>query len=256
MDAWDALAAFDDADLLPMYPFFWWRHGDRRQKTPGVFYARAEDHPDAGPPWEPSSLYDGEDGLVAQALNIAVVAVRTTPFRTVKGPDGKTVREYEREWREGMSVHTEILCLAEGLSGLSVLSLKGLSGKAFTARGGILDRARDVVRAVNVDGRRPPLAALWIAIATERDKSGIVYRDTGYGSYVTLPALAWHEDEPAEIWAKHRVPDGALDFVAQMSDEVRRWKQYSRARDGASTRARDGASTRARDGGDDGDMPF
>lgn len=174
-------------------PKIWYHNGVRQAKTPGSFYTKLAEVPAGlGAPWASDDRFEGEQGYSTTALKIAVLAHRSQPFRKYKDADGRERIEYMPRWEKGMSIHTELLCLIEGHAEPVVWSMKGLTGAAVTGKGGILQSYRNglLKEACRMAGQALPEWAFWLPIASKRTSDGkIAYEDTGFGSFITPPAL-------------------------------------------------------------------
>lgn len=206
-------------------PKMWWHNGVKQAKTPGTFYTRASEFPN-GLPWTPEQRFDNEDGYVTETAKIAILAVRQQAFRKDKD-DPQAKVEWLMRWEQGASIYTELLCLLEGHDGPVVWACKGLTGKAVTGKGGILQTYQNglLKEAARVAGKALPLWTFWLPIASKRTADGkVAYEDTGYGSLVTPPAL--------------HLPTNAMDALFVGADVMRlgdsvigqypSWEQHKR----------------------------
>lgn len=185
-------AAFDP-------PRFNWHNGIKQVKTPGNFYAKQNEFAEGlGTPWVADSRFENEAGFTTPALKIAVLAWRQQPLRKTKTAEGRDQVQYFLKWEEGMTFHTEVLCMIEGFSGAAVWSMKGTTGAAVTRRNrrepikqGLLWNYIDglLKEASRIAKRGLPTWTFWLPIATKLAGDKIAYEDTGYGSFVTPPAL-------------------------------------------------------------------
>lgn len=189
-----ALAIPDTKTVSFEPPRMWWHNGDRKSKTGGSFYTRASEFPEGlGEPWNAEERFEGEQGFATLKLNIAVLAYRSQPFRKYQDAAGRDRVEYATKWEKGMSIHTEVLCMVQGYTtGAVVWSMKGMTGQAVTGKSGIIRSYVDGLlrEAGRVAKRGLPLWSFWLPISSKLlsgDK--IAYEDTGFGSFVTPPAL-------------------------------------------------------------------
>lgn len=170
----------------------YWYNGAKSARTGGVFHIKFDElgHTPQEP-WKDSERFDNEAGFETDSLRIAVIGQRQQAFRSIK--DGNQERrEWLARWEQGAQLYTEVLCMVQGIEQPVVWVMKGLTGKAVTGKGGILNHyknglLRDATRLAN-----KPLNpwAFWLPISTIKDAQGkIKYEDTGFGSTVTPPAL-------------------------------------------------------------------
>lgn len=185
------LSAPADTDTEP--PVFWWFNGNKQAKTPGCFYIKADalaTRPDA--PWAVDDRFDGETGFSTKALRIAYIGHRSQAF-IEDDSGGYKKKVWLKHYEKGARFQTEILCFAEGIEGPVVLSVKGLTGKAFTAKtSSILSAYKNGLlrEGSRLEERQLPVWAFWMPISTLLDAGGkIAYQDTGFGSHTTPPSL-------------------------------------------------------------------
>lgn len=176
-------------------PRIWWRNGVKQAKTGGFFYTSDKEFPGGlEAPWATKEVYDGENGYVAERLRVAVLAKRSQPFRDPKDASGKRDRTQPRQWglkwEPGMQIYTELLCFIEGYAGPVIWCADGLTGKAVDAalkayKTGLLAEGSRVAK------RALPWWSFWLPVSTKLAGDGkVAYEDTGFGSFVTPPALA------------------------------------------------------------------
>jgi hypothetical protein len=177
-------------------PRIWWHNGDRKSKSPGDFYTKQDEFAAGlGGPWSSDGRFDGEVGFSTRTLRIAPLAWRSQPFRDAKDATGRRDRSVPRawflRWEQGMQLYTEVLCLIEGYDGPVIWCSDGLTGKAVSGKGGILKAYQGglLAEASRVAGRQMPPWAFWLPIASKLAGDKVAYEDTGYGSFVTPPAL-------------------------------------------------------------------
>lgn len=229
----EQIAAVDiPATALPdaQPPRIWWHNGVKVAKTPGNFYTKADEFPGGlAAPWEHDDRFESEAGFSTRTLKIAPLAVRNQPFRKIKDTDGRDRVEYARRWEAGMSIHTEILCLMEGYDGAVVWSMKGLTGKAVTGKGGILTVYRNgLLREAGLIAKKGlPLWAFWLPISSKMNGDKIAYEDSGFGSLVTPPALVL-PDAPLDTLF---VGPDVLQRGADVLHDMAAWADYKRLPD-------------------------
>lgn len=227
-----ALAIPDTKTVTFEPPRLWWHNGVKQAKTGGSFYTRASEFP-AGltDPWTPEERFEGEQGFATLKLNIAVLAYRSQPFRKYQDAAGKDRVEYGLKWEKGMSIHTEVLCMIPGYDGAAVWSMKGMTGQAVTGKGGIIRSYVDGMlrEAGRIAKRGLPLWSFWLPIGTKllaTDK--IAYEDTGFGSFVTPPALHL----PANAMDVLFVGSDLLNRGAELLNEHEGWADARRMPEG------------------------
>lgn len=169
----------------------YWRHGAKQQKAPGFFYVKASELTDEpGAPWKPVDLYD-EAGFMATKLRLIPIAMRATPFISRREGGREIQKIWLPKWEKGAQIYNELLCLqVEGLSDAPVVWVsKGLTGAAVSKA--LKQYHQTLLRAgEKIAGRRLPAYTFWLTVRTEvNEQRHIVYRDTGFGSQVTLPQL-------------------------------------------------------------------
>lgn len=215
-------------------PRIWWHNGDRKAKTPGVFYTRGEDWVgDLPAPWAPDDRFDNETGWAATALRLLVITSRSQPFRRVEVA-GKARREYVvGRWEPGMSIHTEVLCLAEGLTGPVVWSMKGLTGAAMTGKGGIITQARQALigPAEKALKKKVPLHAFWLPVAARTRDGKIDYVQTEQGAIVTPPALRLPGLEGRDLLNALYAGRDVIEEAGRLQEEYAVWRQERRSAD-------------------------
>ena len=170
-------------------PRIWWMNGAKQAKTPGVFYAKALEHPGEFPDgWTEAERFQGETGYETAQLVCALVGWRMQAFNEVDGARGKE-RVWLPEYKPGAKLYTEWLVMVDGLDYPCVICSKGLTGKALgVARKEFATRV--LGPAAKLAGRPMVPWSFWMQLETSRDKHGKVeYVDTGYGSLITPPVL-------------------------------------------------------------------
>ena len=193
-------------DNGPGVPAIWWHNGNKQAKTPGVFYLKAatlQSEPEA--PWQLSERFEREAGFETPALHLALVTWRQQPYRTsevVIGGEKRKERCYLAAWEPGAQIHTEIVCLAEGIAEPVIWSFHGMAGRAVMSKNGIVSEYRNGLlhTAERAAGKRLPLWTFWLPLSSLRDAKGqLIYTDTGHGSVVTLPMVNWPAHAEAEL---------------------------------------------------------
>ncbi len=213
-------------------PRLYWRNGVKQARTPGFWYVKAEDQttPPAAP-WKATDRYDGEDGYEAEALRVAPIGYRSQPFRTTgEGPAKRTI--WCDKWAPGMSIYTEVLCYVEGLTGVQILTCKGMTGKAIMD---IFAEAKKTLRAYasKVAGKQLPAWAFWLPMSQLRDaKGGVVYSDTGHGSFTTAPALLLPGDDMDACASALYTGDAILAAGSREYMDRADWLKARRGNDG------------------------
>lgn len=208
---------------------FYWHNGIRAAKTGGSFYAKQADFSgEFSPPWKADTRFEDEAGFGTTDLKIAVLAYRTQPFiQHEKLPGEKYGRkEWFLKWEKGMKFYTEVLCFVEGYPDIAVWASDGLTGKAVTGKGGIIPsyEAGLLAQAEGVAGQPLPLWAFWLPISTKRVGDKIAYEDTGFGSFVTPPALHL----PKDAMETRFVGGELLERGARLMKQYARWATTKR----------------------------
>jgi hypothetical protein len=227
-------------------PRIWWHNGQsERSREPGSFYVKADSlHELPGEPWRAVERFEGEDGFAADALNIIFIGYRSQPFLETKEGD-RRVRTWLTKWQPGARILTEMLALVDGIDEPVVLSVKGMTGSAFTkvaksADGlptGIIPRYQaTVLRAASRAAGKP--LDLWlcsIPVSSEVDSKGrVVYRDTGHGSKVTPPAAMWDvTDDPLAIAKARYVGKDVYVYCTELRKGYDEWLHQRRATEAA-----------------------
>lgn len=177
-------------------PAIWWYNGNKPARTPGIFYVKGTVlQQEPAEPWVPSQRFEHEAGFEAPALHLALITWRQQPYRVVEvvaNGEKRKDRRYIAEWEPGAQIHTEIVCLAEGIAEPIIWSFHGMTGRAVMGKTGIFNAyCNGLLReAEQLAGKRLPLWTFWLPIATLVNAKGqVTYTDTGHGSLVTLPML-------------------------------------------------------------------
>lgn len=186
----------DSEERGSQYPRIWWHNGVKQAQTNGSFYtSEREFSAPLGEPWQGVEKFDDEQGYQTSTLRFAVIRKRVQAY-SEEVIDGNRVKTWHDHWKQGRKLYTELLGFIEGYEGLVIWPVKGLIGKAITAKGsGIIARHKEAVIDIAAktwkgQGGVPPWA-FWIPITAPVNAKGKPeYTDTGYGSFVTLPQLA------------------------------------------------------------------
>lgn len=191
----DAIATVEvEAAALPEeLARFHWYHGSKQGRTAGHFFVKASAAPgEPGAPWEAyTNAYD-EPGFKAEALKIAVLAMREQWF--IPGANPGDPPQYLTGYAEGAKSNVEILCFVEGFDDVMVLSASG-KFKAGALKAILREYTRGLLRqASTVAGKPLPAWTFWLPIGSKRDIKGApVYEQTqgagGQGAAVTPPVL-------------------------------------------------------------------
>lgn len=193
----DVLTAADTVSYIAQevahLPVLGWRNGNKQAKTAGFWYVKTDGVPEPTTDnWQESSVYDNETGYVATTARLLPLMKRQQAF--LESEDG--YKTWLSEWRQGARIQTQILCLVEGFGNEPIIvSLKGLAGKAFTMKGGILDQHSRFVKAVNAETKRTfNQWAFWMPVSTLVDLTGkTMYQDTGFKSFTTPPMFVGYD---------------------------------------------------------------
>lgn len=179
-----------DADPSDGYARIIWLSTTKTTGIVGKFYAKAEAVGTMAAPWEPVERFDDEQGYETSRLKIVPIRKRSQAYTevTVGGIRSKT---WETHYKAGagMRIYTELLCYVEGYDELVVWPVKGLVGRAVTAKtGSVFSDAKAVLaEAKKTATGAIPEFAFWIPISVPIVKGKIVTTSTGYGSDVILP---------------------------------------------------------------------
>lgn len=212
-------------------PRIWWHHGDRKAKTPGSFYTRSEDWVgDLPAPWTADDRFDGETGWAATVLKILPITYRNQPFRRIE-QGGKTRREYVARWEQGMSIHTELLCLVEGLEGPVVWSMKGMTGAAVTGKGGIFPQARQALigPAEKALKKKVPMHAFWLPIGQRLKDGKPDYVTLEQGSVITPPALRMPDLDGRDLLNALYAGKATIEYAGELREQYEGWRHERRS---------------------------
>lgn len=221
------------------YPRVYWFNGVKQAQTAGKFYTSAKDYNvELGAPWQSVELFSDGEGYQTEKLSIVPIRKRYQAYFERK-EGNRTIKEWlpAGKYEEGARIYTEILCYMQGYDGLVILTVKGLTGKALTGKvGGVFSTFKDTVISVAKEtlkkGKKIPPFAFWIPIATERDAKGkVFYRDTGYGSTTTPPALDIKGQVSRDDCVKLYVGRELLARLADWYKEHDEWRTTYRTND-------------------------
>lgn len=194
--ATETAAVSDTSERLPRLG---WRNGAKQAKTPGFFYISADDlgADVPGTPWSEVNIYGEEIGYSATRLRLTTIGHRMQAFLTEDLGGTYPATTWLAEWQPGAKLFTEMLVQVEGLPGIWSWNIKGMTGKAVTGKGGILEQHKKFVKAASVAiGAQFSPWAFWVDIGGKTDaKSGPLYEDTGFKSFVTPPTLLVGSDD-------------------------------------------------------------
>lgn len=115
------------------------------------------------------------------ATRPAACTWRQQPYHVVEVISGGTQRKdrrYIATWEPGAQIHTEIVCLAEGIAEPVVWSFHGMTGRAVMGKAGIFHTYRNGLlrEAEQLAGKRLPLWTFWLPIsALVNAKGQVVY---------------------------------------------------------------------------------
>lgn len=189
-----------DTDPSDGYPRIIWLSTTKTAGVVGKFYAKADAVGTMAGPWEAVERFDDEQGYETSRLRIVPIRKRSQAYTevTVGGLRSKT---WETHYKAGagMRIYTELLCYVEGYDELVVWPIKGLVGRAVTAKtGSVFSDAKAVlVEAKKTAKGAIPEFAFWVPISCPIGPKGkVVTTSTGYGSDVVLPQ---YDIDPATI---------------------------------------------------------
>ncbi|MFV9507690.1 MAG: hypothetical protein AB4911_24325 [Oscillochloridaceae bacterium umkhey_bin13] len=226
-------------DTTPTTPAIWWYNGNKPAKTPGVFYVKGTAlQQEPSEPWTPSQRFEHEVGFETRALHLALITWRQQPYHVVEivsGGEKRKDRRYITEWEPGAQIHTEIVCLAEGIAEPVVWSFHGMAGRAVMGKIGIFNAYRNGLlrEAEQLAGKRLPLWTFWLPISTLVNTKGqVVYTDTGHGSLVTLPMLALPEAPNQALMDDLFVGEEWVSYGYAVRTQFERWRSQRRGLNG------------------------
>lgn len=224
--------SFTDDQQGDGLPRIWWHHGDPKGRPPrgGDFYTRADYFADGlGAPWQEASRFSDEIGYSADTLHILPITYRVQAF--VKDEAGQ--RTYLPEWVKGASLHTELLCLVEGIEGPVVWSMKGTVGKAVTdPKGSIFATAK---RTLTLEAerrlrKRVPPWAFWLPVTTLKEGGKVKFVKLDQGSVVTPPMLELPPHSTTEELLNSLYAGREnIERCAALREEYATWRQERRA---------------------------
>lgn len=176
------------------FPRIQWVYGTKPTQGGFWYTSAATWDGDLPEPWRAVQWYGEEDGWAADVLKVMPILRRSQPFRNVIGTDGRKRREYAERWESGMQVHTELLCLAEGVDGPVVLTFKGMAGVAIDGKDGAMKQAKkilaDEATKTAKNGQKIGLGAFWVPLGARLNSKGKPeFVETVGGSWVSVPAL-------------------------------------------------------------------
>ena len=179
-----------DADPSDGYARIIWLSTTKTTGIVGKFYAKAEAVGTMSTPWEAVERFEDEQGFETSRLKIIPIRKRSQAYTEVT-TNGIRSKTWETHYKAGagMRIYTELLCYVEGYDELVVWPVKGLVGRAVSAKtGSVFSDARAVLtEAKKTATGAIPEFAFWIPISAPIAKGKIVTTATGYGSDVVLP---------------------------------------------------------------------
>lgn len=212
-------------------PRIYWRNGAKQARTPGFFYVKADELNEApAAPWEPCNLYDNETGFKVEAISIAPIMQRQQAFK-VEGQDRDARTIWLTAYEPGAKLYTEVLCFVEGISEPCVWCIKGMTGKAVTGKGGILNQYKHGLlrTASQAVGKQLNTWAFWLPIGGAVDAKGqTLYEDTGFKSFTTPPALHWPAYEVMEDLIDSQFTGDLYAQGEQVYREFLAWREQRR----------------------------
>jgi hypothetical protein len=227
-------------DATPTTPAIWWYNGNKPAKTPGIFYVKGTTlKQEPVDPWTPSQRYENEAGFETPLLHLAPITWRQQPYHVVEvvsGGEKRKDRRYIAEWEPGAQIHTEIVCLAEGIAEPVIWSFHGMTGRAVMGKTGIFNTYRNGLlrEAEQIAGKRLPLWTFWLPLTTLCNAKGqVIYTDTGHGSLVTLPMLAWDDTPQANLLDTLFVGEDWITYGYEVRHQFESWRTQRRGLNGA-----------------------
>lgn len=232
------LAIPDFGAAEAQHPRIWWYHGNKQVKTAGSFYTKqAEFIEGLETPWAIDNRFDDEVGYSTPTLKVMFLTKRSQPFRDEKDPaTGRRLKDVPRKWflrwETGMQIYTELLMLIEGYEHPVVWCVDGLIGKAVDGKGGILKTYEGglLAQAGRVAKKNLPPWSFWVPISTKRTADGkVAYEDTGYGSFVTPPAIQLPDNPMDTLFVGPELMERGGDILRSLPD----WAKFKRMPEGA-----------------------
>jgi hypothetical protein len=189
-----------DTDPTDGFPRIIWLSTTKTSGVVGKFYAKQDAVGAMGEPWQACDRFDDEAGYETSRLRIVPIRKRSQAYTevTVNGLRSKTWEAHYKP-NAGMRIYTELLCFVEGYDDLVVWPVKGLVGKAVTAKAGSVfaDAKLVLAEAKKTANTSIPEFAFWVPISAPIGPKGkVVTTSTGYGSDVVLPQ---YDIDPATI---------------------------------------------------------
>jgi hypothetical protein len=180
-----------DVDSADGFARIIWLSTTKTQGVVGKFYAKQDVVGAMQAPWEAVERFDDEAGFETSRLRIVPIRKRSQAYTevTVGGLRSKTWETHYKP-NAGMRIYTELLCYVEGYDELVVWPIKGLVGRAVTAKtGSVFSDAKAVLAEAKKTAKGAiPEFAFWVPIAAPIGPKGkVVTTSTGYGSDVVLP---------------------------------------------------------------------
>lgn len=180
-----------DTDPSDGYPRIIWLSTTKSAGVVGKFYAKADAVGTMRDPWQAVERFDDEAGFETSRLKIVPIRKRSQAYTevTVNGLRSKTWEPHYKA-NAGMRIYTELLCFVEGYDDLVVWPIKGLVGRAVTAKtGSVFSDAKAVLAEAKKTATGViPEFAFWVPISCPIGPKGkVVTTSTGYGSDVVLP---------------------------------------------------------------------
>ena len=180
-----------DTDATDGFPRIIWLSTTKTSGVVGKFYAKADVMGSMGDPWQTCDRFDDEAGYETSRLKIVPIRKRSQAYTevTVNGLRTKTWHTHYKP-NAGMKIYTELLCFVEGYAEPVVWPIKGLVGKAVTAKTGSVfaDAKLVLAEAKKTASGAIPEFAFWVPISAPIGPKGkVVTTSTGYGSDVVLP---------------------------------------------------------------------
>jgi len=229
-------------DVTPTTPAIWWFHGNKAAKTPGIFYIKGTTlQQEPSEPWTLSQRFEHEVGYETHTLHLALITWRQQPYQLVEttttaGGVPRKERRYITEWEPGAQIHTEVVCLAEGIAEPVVWSCRGMTGRSLMGKSGIFNAYRNGLlrEAERLVGKRLPIWTFWLPIKTlVNTKNQVVYTDTGHGSLVTLPMLALPEASNQTLMDDLFVGEEWVSYGYEVHRQFDNWRTQRRGLNGS-----------------------
>ena len=230
------LPTYKETTAPPSRPFWWMNRAHRGE--PGFFLTAYLEDEQLFKPWEQAQVFKGETHWKAVGVRFAPVCWRVRPFEWRDGKDGRKMRHFLKEWPKDRTAadpkfqgYTEVIGFIAGDPDQRVWRMTG-DGMIGIRYGVILDQYRDGLLswARRTHAENVPTWAFYLPITVDKDVNGqTIFTETGFGSTVQLPMLAFPKKANAELADLLYVGDDILHRGYTVRDEhddwLNRWQE-------------------------------